>query len=276
MYVRQVPSQRIYFWAPDEFHISSLVRGDQFTQAHKRLSKEISPYSGLIHPRKFFLPRPLSLRRRTALARFRFILHGPPACPRSLADGVHGHVTKVACKALLEKRGMLLTILSTSAADHLQYQGFFISRTPETQEIQSVKLADSPRTSKHRIFNFPPIGATHGLGTTDMKLQDDPTLQTRFPDLQKSHFRFHHRAEGSTPVPGVPNNPIQQTRFFGSVLADGGDWRFECAGALRFIGQLHLGNRSSTHSVFRKSKNQDFDAQPLRVPDGAYTTTGEI
>ncbi|KAF6753738.1 hypothetical protein DFP72DRAFT_848997 [Ephemerocybe angulata] len=47
--------------------------------------------------------------------------------------------------------------------------------------------------------------------------------------VQKSHFRFHHRAEDSTPVPGVskfssPTRGLSTQTFFGSVPgADGGE-----------------------------------------------------
>ncbi|KAF6753730.1 hypothetical protein DFP72DRAFT_848991 [Ephemerocybe angulata] len=123
----------------------------------------------------------------------------------------------------------------------------------------------------------------------------------RFPEVQKSHFRFHHRAEDSTPVPGVSKIQFSCTRSqyanvvtrvtslsrrwggreiggIESVVGGLGNIEYSVRFQFSLIGFFWIYDlfdigidyvaRSPTRSLSRKSDNQDFDAWPSRVPDG--------
>ncbi|KAF6760550.1 hypothetical protein DFP72DRAFT_1094303 [Ephemerocybe angulata] len=111
------------------------------------------------------------------------------------------------------------TLMATNLEPHVVEAMF-----PELQN-QRFKTKNGPE-----VFSAYPIHRTpdsrHAKKGPEMFSPLD-----HFPDLQNRFFSPHHRAEGSTPVPGVSNNP-QAVSFFS----------FRC--------------------VSGSPENQDFDAQP--------------
>ncbi|KAF6760536.1 hypothetical protein DFP72DRAFT_1094268 [Ephemerocybe angulata] len=287
-----VPSQRNLFLPS--------CAGISLPKLTNGLAKNISPDSQyLIHSRKFFLPHPLLLRRRTTPARFRFIVLGPLLVPGLSSKKSMGMSPKSSAKPCFrnEEMGVKSYILDAPRVPHFPASGNSRNSRNGTSlahvgQAGTRADASSSHTTSPDLqisnFQFPapselpyahhPSSRRHNMINPDFSLgwlgddgheTPEPDRRRRttehpiVPDLQKSIFRptspryilshshlnapqFTETTEGSTPVPGVSNNP-QAVSFF------------------RFGDSA---SRSSTRSVFRKSENQDFDA-PLRVPDGA-------